>query len=146
MNNDSNDVYLECVKERSKLRVRIVSPGYLNSANCMFPKDIREEGRKYKVSRWNVRLITTRGKYYYSVLSGITVIDSLPAPKTAADVAHVYEDTSNTECAICFTEPKGVVVAPCGHYYMCLSCGEKVDKCPICRGPVEGLINHADFA
>lgn len=142
---DSSCVYLTCVKEKSKLRVKIVSPGYLQSANCMFPKDMREEGRHYKVAPWNVRLITTRGKYYYSVLTGISIVDSLPSAKTAADVAHVYEDDTSDECAICMSEPKGVVVAPCGHLYMCRGCGERVAKCPICRVNIEGLINRSEF-
>ena len=139
---DSDWVYLQCVKERSKLRVRITSAGYLGSANCMFPRDLRVEGKRYKVPRWNISLITTRGKYYYSVLTGIQVIPDA----SASDVAHVYEDNTSDECAICFTEPKGVVVAPCGHLYMCRGCGERVDKCPICRGPVQGLVNKSEFA
>ena len=141
MNSASEWVYLQCVKEKSKLRVRITSAGYLGAANCMFPKDIREEGRRYKVQRWNVNLITTRGKYYYSVMTGIQTIPDA----SAADIAHVYEDTTSDECAICMTEPKGVVVAPCGHLYMCRGCGERMDTCPICRGPVQGLINKSEF-
>lgn len=134
-------VYLECVKEKSKLRVRIVSDGYLKTANCMFPRDIRAEGKRYRTIRANVNLITTRGKYYYSVMTGIEEIPSA----TTADVAHVYEDTSSDECAICMVEPKGVVVAPCGHLYMCRGCGERVESCPICRGRVQGLINASEF-
>ena len=42
-------VYLECVREKSKLRVRIISPGYYSDANCQFPRAIRVEGRKYSV-------------------------------------------------------------------------------------------------
>ena len=34
----TNYVYLKCVKEGKKLRIRITSPGYNNDANCQFPK------------------------------------------------------------------------------------------------------------
>jgi Ca-activated chloride channel family protein len=41
-----NYVELACIKQGSKLRVKIVSAGYLNYANCQFPRDIRIEGAK----------------------------------------------------------------------------------------------------
>ena len=44
-------VYLRCVREGPKLRIKIISPGYHNEANCQFPKDIRVPGRKYSVPR-----------------------------------------------------------------------------------------------
>ena len=134
-------VYLECVKVKSKLRVRIVSPGYYNDANCMFPKDIRAEGAKYKVHRWNVSLITTRGKYYYAVKTGIEVLPVTLDPK---DVK-IFEDTSTDECAVCMCEKKDTIINPCGHFYMCSGCAHQVDKCPICRGPVSGFINKKDM-
>ena len=134
-------VYLECVKVKSKLRVRIVSPGYYNDANCMFPKDIRKEGTKYKVPRWCVSLITTRGKYYYSVLSGIEV---LPTVLDAKDIK-VFEDASTDECAVCMSEKKDTIINPCGHFYMCSGCAHQVKDCPICRGPVSGFINKSQM-
>ena len=44
-------VYLKCVKEGSKLRIKIISPGYHNESNCQFPKDIRVPERRYSVPR-----------------------------------------------------------------------------------------------
>lgn len=35
---------LKCVKEGSKLRIKIISDGYLNSANCQFPRALRVMG------------------------------------------------------------------------------------------------------
>jgi hypothetical protein len=142
MNSTSDYVYLECVKVRSKLRVRIVSAGYYNDANCMFPRDIRAAGRKYRVHRWNVSLITTRGKYYYSVKTGIEVLPDI----LDASQIKVFEDASTDECAICMTENKSVIVNPCGHYYMCNTCCHSVDKCPICRGPISGFLKKEDMA
>jgi len=139
---DNHYVYLECVKVKSKLRVRIVSPGYYKDANCMFPRDIRVAGRKYRTSSWNVNLITTRGKYYYSVKTGIEV---LPDVLDASQIK-VFEDASTDECAICMCEKKSVIVNPCGHYYMCDGCSKSVSKCPICRGDISGFLTKAQMA
>lgn len=43
-----SSVTLKCLKEKNKLRVRIISPGYYNNANCQFPRNIRLEGRIYQ--------------------------------------------------------------------------------------------------
>ena len=42
-------VRLQCFKDGKKLRVRIITPGYNSSANCLFPKAIRQEGKIYEV-------------------------------------------------------------------------------------------------
>ena len=140
----SDYVYLECVRVRSKLRVRIVSPGYYNDANCMFPRDIRIAGRKYRVPSFNVSLITTRGQYYYSVKSGIEVLDNPMAMRP--EEIKIFEDTTTDECAICMVEKKSVIVNPCGHYYMCTACCQSVRNCPICRGPIQGFLRKEDMA
>lgn len=43
----STGVILECYKDGSKLRVRVVSPGYHGDWAVQFPSDIREAGAKY---------------------------------------------------------------------------------------------------
>jgi hypothetical protein len=43
-----SEVFLKCVKEGSKLRIKIISSGFFNEANCQFPKNIRVEGRKFQ--------------------------------------------------------------------------------------------------
>ncbi len=135
---DNDYVYLQCVKERTKLRVRITSGSYFRDANCMFPRDLRVEGRRYRVRPRAVTLISTRGKYYYSIKpSDIEVVDT--------SNIHIYEDEGTVECAICLTEPKSMVINPCGHYYMCGTCAPAVRTCPICRGPVASLINKSDM-
>lgn len=45
----STGVIVECVKDGSRLRVRVVSPGYHADWFCQFPHDIREEGARYVV-------------------------------------------------------------------------------------------------
>lgn len=61
-------VFLACVKEGGRLRVRITSPGYLHEANCQFSRAIREAGRVYRVAPSCIKLAAgARGKYFYRV-------------------------------------------------------------------------------
>lgn len=108
----------------------------------MFPRDIRVAGRKYRTHTSNVSLITTRGKYYYSVKTGIQILDE---QTTKPEEFLIFEDESMEDCAICFTEKKSVIVNPCGHFYMCGTCSTGLTCCPICRGPVNGLLRKEDM-
>ncbi|GII96649.1 WGR domain-containing protein [Sinosporangium siamense] len=54
-------VVVECIREGSGLRVRVVSPGYESSWNVQFPKDIREAGARYVID--GVRT-SGRGGFY----------------------------------------------------------------------------------
>jgi predicted DNA-binding WGR domain protein len=42
-------VVVECVPEGSKVRVRVVSPGYRSDWNVQFPRNLREQGARYVV-------------------------------------------------------------------------------------------------
>ncbi|GAV64688.1 zf-C3HC4_3 domain-containing protein [Cephalotus follicularis] len=48
------------------------------------------------------------------------------------------------ECVICLSEPRDTTVLPCRHMCMCSPCAKvlrfKTDRCPICRQPVERLL------
>lgn len=61
-------------------------------------------------------------------------------PDVVADVpqeAHVVEDHVAylpLECAICVTNARGMAFL-CGHT-TCVECGERLDRCPICREPI----------
>lgn len=100
-------VELVCVKEGSRLRVRIVSKGYFNDANCQFPRDLRVEGRRYKVPAHSITLVESRGKHFYSIPRGVATILDKPTK--------VFEDVDEPDCAICLSEPKEMVFVPCGH-------------------------------
>uniref|UniRef100_A0A1B0A2J7 RING-type E3 ubiquitin transferase n=1 Tax=Glossina pallidipes TaxID=7398 RepID=A0A1B0A2J7_GLOPL len=40
-------------------------------------------------------------------------------------------------CVVCTTNPKEVIILPCGHVCMCEDCSEKIKQtCPVCRGPI----------
>jgi len=42
----------------------------------------------------------------------------------------------DTNCIICFENPRNCVLLNCGHVAVCLSCGEQLQICPICRESV----------
>lgn len=139
-----NYIDLVCVKEQNKLRVKITTPGYLNTANVQFPRDLRIEGRKFRVPSYYVTLNTMRGKYFYSVKrrDEISIIEQNDTKPIDTKNVTVYEDTEMSECAICFTNEKAIVFVPCGHYYTCGDCSNKVNSCPICRVKITGRISR----
>jgi hypothetical protein len=59
--NISAGIVLQCVKEGSHLRVRIISEGYNSQWNVQFPNELRQEGAKYLVDE--VRE-SARGGFY----------------------------------------------------------------------------------
>ena len=63
----SKGVGVECVKEGSKLRVRVVSAGYHADWYCQFPRDLRVEGARFVVDE--LREATQGG--FYRVLGDI---------------------------------------------------------------------------
>lgn len=145
----SDQVILTCVKIKSKLRVRIITDGYLNSANVQFPRDLRVEGRKFLVHKNDIKLISTRGKYFYSVKSknDIRIIDDEEERKileeTKIDLSKItiYENEQESECIICLANNKDTVIIPCGHYYSCSECCNRIHDCPICRTKITGRIH-----
>ena len=145
-------VRLKCVKIGSKLRVRIVTPGYFTNANCQFPKDLRVEGRLYDVNACAVNLVT-RNKNFYSITkkSAIKIVSDVDAltdllAETKINInIKVYEDNASDDCAICMTNEKCMIIVPCGHYYTCATCTALIKKCPICRCGFTKAINKSQM-
>lgn len=143
-------VYLECVKKGSKLRIRIISPGYNNEANCTFPKAIREVGRKYSVPSSAISFTENSSmKFFYRIKpKDITILneDIDITIKQPAKTLKVYEDVSVEDCVICFDKKKSIVFSPCGHYCTCDECAKIImrskNKCPICRAVVKVLVER----
>jgi len=158
---DSPPVLFECISdEKGKLRVRPISPGYYPNANCQFPRDLREVGRRYSVHPRAVTLVTSRGKWYYSVRmrSAIQVLnldlDAVPVSPTSISTLEaavkvknltIYEDQTSPDCTICMESPKTTIIIPCGHFYTCATCTEKIQKCPICRCHITGRVNQSQM-
>jgi hypothetical protein len=138
-------VKLICIKEGSKLRVKIASKGYLNDANCQFPRDIREIGRCYKVKARNIKLVSSRGKYFYSINRRDVQIaceeDFLGNEPFNEDTPEdfknltVYEDEGMQDCCVCLSHVKEIVFN-CGHFYTCTDCSKSLKICPICRSNI----------
>jgi hypothetical protein len=162
-------VLLKCIRERGKLRVRILTAGYNNVANCQFPRDVRIEGCHFKVKAMNIRLINTRGKFYYSIArSAVEVLGNDPdksefegvrlGPKpkgatttgsTSSNVVDpanmtVFEDDRTEDCCICMAVEKNIVFN-CGHLYTCRECSLLVHSCPICRQRITQRIDKKLF-
>ncbi|MEM9694171.1 MAG: PQQ-binding-like beta-propeller repeat protein [Myxococcota bacterium] len=58
---DSEGVLVECYKDGSKFRMRVLSDGYEGDWNVQFPKALREEGARYVVDEV---LESARGGFY----------------------------------------------------------------------------------
>lgn len=108
-------VNLICIKEGSKLRVRITSPGYLPTANCQFPRNLRIEGRRFRVPAENIKLIKSSNKWFYSIKKGITVVEEAEILENSNNSKYggpVFEDEAVMECNICMCENKDTVFNP----------------------------------
>lgn len=74
------------------------------------------------------------GEYTPRVQKQITVVDG--------QKWEIHDTYESELCAICFDAPANVIIIPCGHKCICITCVEKmirsteVDKCPLCRKDV----------
>lgn len=61
-----------------------------------------------------------------------------------ADPADANVDDLGKDCVICLSEPRNTAVLPCRHMCLCSECAKalslQTNKCPICRQPVEKLM------
>ena len=135
-------IRLKCIKVGGKLRIRIVTSGYYNNANCQFPRDLRVEGRLYDVDASAINLVT-RATNYYSITykPAIKVLSDTDALAVILAETKVFEDDASDDCAICMSNEKCMVIVPCGHYYTCAECTKQITKCPICRRGFTKTIN-----
>ena len=147
-------VILECVAEGSKLRVKMKSPGYLINSNCQFPRDLRLAGRKFKVPVADVKLMTQRGKYFYSIKkkNNIEIIEDSDSSNITAEILRdnlrhmkIYEDVDTSDCAVCLSDVKSIVFIPCGHFYTCKPCSQRLKTCPICRETISECVDKNLF-
>ena len=147
-------VLLQCVKERSKLRVKMISSQpFIKGSNCQFPRDIREEGMYYVVKSEGIKL---NGKFYSARRKDMIVcqtvnldevkryINNLEGDRVKPQV--IFGDDDDMECIICMSSAKDSVFAPCGHYICCSECALKCDdKCPMCRATVTYVLRRDDI-
>lgn len=138
-------VIIECVKEKSRLRVRIqsyqdengkiIENVYNNTYNCQFPKKLRDIGCKYRIPVENVKLQGGNGKqFYYHISSNNAELIENTMPFTYL---------SSTECSICLENQSDIVFFPCGHIACCNLCSLQIQKCCICRKNIlKRIHNH----
>jgi len=72
---------------------------------------------------------------------------SVPRYKEVSEEHSKSTTNENKECCVCLLEVKELLaIIPCGHRCICQSCAEilmkreKNRECPICRGPMEGVL------
>lgn len=130
-------ITLKCVEEGRRLRVKILTPGYFSEANCQFPRNLRVEGRIYRVDSSCITLASgPAGKFFYRVRGDIQIIqESVDELQSQISVDRIY-DSGEPECVVCLEDPKTLVMVPCGHYCLCSSCKIKIFKCPLCRADI----------
>ncbi len=133
-------VKFRCVKEGKRLRVKIITQGYSQEANCQFPRAIRRDGGLYEAPRSAVSFgAGPRGKFFYRVSArSVRVLDKEPDATIEAKVNKIYEDQEDTDCVICYEIPHELVYVPCGHFCSCMACHTKMwgmneRRCPLCR-------------
>ncbi|AYV80489.1 MAG: hypothetical protein Harvfovirus2_19 [Harvfovirus sp.] len=148
-------VLLQCVKEKGKLKVKMISSApFIKGANCQFPRAIRAEGLYYVVKSEGVKLT---GKFYTATQKGIIVcqtndlnevkkyVDSLNVADTKIQPKVIFGDDDNEECVICMGEKKECVFSPCGHFITCAGCSTEFDKCPICRAKIGCVLRRDEI-
>jgi len=152
------DIYvlLQCVKQASKLRVKMISSyPFPAGLNCQFPRNIRQDGMYYVVRADDVRL---RGNFYsipkdkvikqtFNIDELKTYINTLPHNEAnkKITISKIFGEDEDNECNVCMTNNKDVVFAPCGHFSCCNSCALQCQKCPICRGKIDSIVQYSSL-
>jgi hypothetical protein len=146
--------------------MRIISPGYINTANCQCPKNIRVPGRLYECSPNDITLSQKSGTYYYSIRgSGIRILSTqdifrnfleeygadnqsqIPQIPQNTEVGElptnfkIYTNEDEPDCIICYSNKKELVYVPCGHYITCIACDNNIKKrvCPMCKTTINNI-------
>ena len=52
-------------------------------------------------------------------------------------IQKLKENNETYLCNICYKEKKNIILLPCFHFNLCDKCLRKIDKCTICREPIE---------
>lgn len=139
----SDTVYLQCVNEKNKIRVRIISKGYNKNANCQFPRNLRVPGRKFSVPASSIKVASGRaGTFFYRVSNkSITIVNDEQIPNTNTQMpSTIYESET---CCVCMDLACDIVMVDCGHLCMCHECSPRYieSTCPMCRSYIQSRIH-----
>eukprot|EP00767_Chilomastix_cuspidata_P002537 gnl/Chilomastix_cuspidata/2661.p2 GENE.gnl/Chilomastix_cuspidata/2661~~gnl/Chilomastix_cuspidata/2661.p2 ORF type:complete len:240 (+),score=68.30 gnl/Chilomastix_cuspidata/2661:39-722(+) len=146
-------VYFRCVRENSRLRVRIITPGYSPVANCQFPRAIRQEGRVYTAPASQITFgYGSAGTLFYKVRPSLIRVASETETEIDLSSIKIFDVSDEPECIVCMCEEKDAVFIPCGHFCTCMGCYEELvrtsgfgAKCPICRQAIQSAVARADI-
>ncbi|OQR90461.1 hypothetical protein ACHHYP_05503 [Achlya hypogyna] len=76
-----------------------------------------------------------------SLEEALTVeVRPVPAYPIAAFATVVRPKERDTECVVCFDQPKNSVCLPCRHLSCCNTCLAAIELCPLCRAPIESIL------
>lgn len=145
-------VLLQCIKQGSKLRVKMMSSNpFIKGMNCQFPRAIREEGMYYILKSETIKLRNN----FYSAIGSIVykTFNFDEVKKYIGDIcetkkikpAIIFGEDDEIECIICLEKEKDTVFAPCGHFMTCSVCSIKCKSCPICRGKIFSMLKRNDL-
>jgi hypothetical protein len=72
--------------------------------------------------------------------TGLKSVGPPPPLPTQAAAETTEPEEVLLPCIICLDKPKEYAFVPCGHLAVCGGCMPSLDKCPVCRGPREGML------
>ncbi|KAJ9457633.1 putative E3 ubiquitin-protein ligase LUL2 [Diplonema papillatum] len=112
------------------------APAHAQSQFSYLQIDTENETANVQVQKLQV------GREVFEVedIYGAHVVEETPLEDTVAD-------KDDLTCVICLTEPRDTLVMPCRHQCLCFGCAsylrKQMNKCPMCRGQIEGLLKGA---
>ena len=147
-------VLLQCVKEKGKLRVKMISSHpFIKGMNCQFPRGIRRESLYYVV---RANAVSLKGNFYSAMQKDCVVamthdidevrrfIDTAVRDNELLVPAKIFGDEEG-ECVVCLYDEKTQVFSPCGHFITCKECAGMTKVCPLCRANVVCVLDRADI-
>jgi hypothetical protein len=157
-------VLLKCVKEGSRLRVKMMSSApFMKGKNCQFPRNIRQDGMYYVVRSDGVSL---KNNFYSAMGKDVVVCRTFSLDEVKRYIGElgekdkkirpkaIFGDDDEPECVVCMTDPKTMVFAPCGHFLTCQSCigdqsgsgtGTAFKKCFYCNTPITCILRRDEI-
>ena len=149
-------VLLQCVTEKKKLRVKMLSSQpFIKGCNCQFPRDIRQEGLYFVVKSSGIALRTN----FYTMLKKDNIVlmtfDLNEVKKYIDDLGLdkvkmiIYgDDDDDMQCSICMDDEKekSMIFVNCGHFIACDTCAPLFKKCPMCNAAIVSLLKRTDIA
>lgn len=69
-----------------------------------------------------------------------------PIAAAAAAVVEVVEPVATRLCVVCYSSPRHIAFAPCGHLCICRDCSNNpsIHTCPICRNSFTRMLEIFD--